>query len=120
VARFSGKILALSNDNEAQQWKFVKAGDYYKIVNRKTDKSLNVANASGEENAEIIRWNADDDGGNQQWSLIKSREHFILKARHSGLVLDVAEDPDKRKVTVVQAKIREGDSQTLELVPVKE
>lgn len=113
-------ILAPNNDLQGQQWKFVKAGDYYKIVNRKSGKALNVANASGEENAAIIQWDAADDGENQQWSLVKQGEHFVIQARHSGMVLDVADDSKNRKATVVQSNLREGRNQRIELVPVNE
>ena len=82
---------------EVQQWKFVKSGDYYKIVNRKTGKALNVKNASKEEGTPIIQWDASDKGENQQWSLEKKGTSYVIKARHSGLVLDVADESKKGK-----------------------
>ncbi|MFO0876530.1 MAG: RICIN domain-containing protein, partial [Gemmataceae bacterium] len=93
-----------------QQWKFVKVGDYYKIVNRKTGKALNVSSGSKEEGAPIIQWDAGDDGENQQWSLEKKGQAYVIKARHSGLVLDVAEEKKDRKAALIQYGYKNGEN----------
>lgn len=105
-----------------QQWKFVKTGDYYKIVNRKTGKALNVKGGSKDEGTPVIQWDADDASENQQWSLVKKGEYFAIKARHSGLVLDVADGSKGRKVPLIQYPLQEKDNgnQIFELVVVKD
>lgn len=112
-------VQAPQGANHLQQWKFVKVGDsdYYKIINRKTGMALNVQSESMEEGAPIIQWDASVDNENQQWSLVKKGEFFAIKARHSGMVLDVAE---KREFSVVQFPLRKSnDNQIFELVPDK-
>src|SRR2546421_9813849 len=73
----TGKVLSIegnSDDNEAkaviakddgsksQQWQLVKDGDYYKIVNRKSGRVLDVNNESTDEGGEIIQWDDKADG----------------------------------------------------------
>lgn len=103
--------------NHLQQWKFVKIGDYYKIVNRKTGMALNVQNESTDEGTPIIQWDASADNENQQWSLVEKEGGYAIQARHSGMVLDVAE---KREFPVVQFSLRKNNgNQIFELVPDK-
>lgn len=113
------RLLPIDKADETQQWKFVKAGDYYQIVNRTSGLALNIANASGDEGAELIQWDAADPGENQQWTLEKHGDHFALKARHSGLVIDVEGEARKRKSPVIQSAYREGRNQLFEVVPIR-
>ncbi len=53
-----------------QQWTFVKVGDYYKIVNRKTGMALNDPERIAGGRRPIIQWDASVDNENQQWSLM--------------------------------------------------
>lgn len=129
----SNKVLAIGEDkeaqivqrlagpNERQQWKFVpvaKAPKHYTIVNRKTGQALNVINESREEGAAIIPWDASVKAQNQQWSLEKSGDHYVIKARHSGMVLDVAEGTKGRKAPLIQYSPQNSENQFFLLVPV--
>lgn len=110
-------VLAAQGPNQLQQWKFVKIGDYYKIVNRKTGMALNVQNESTDEGTAIIQWDASADNENQQWSLVEKEGGYAIEARHSGMVLTVAE---KREFPVVQFLPRKNNgNQIFELVPDK-
>jgi hypothetical protein len=83
-------VLANDDGNEAQQWKIVKDGEHYKIVNRKSDKVLDVMNASSDDDAEIIIWEEKgDDNDNQRWSWDGTGKTKRLKSKSSGKVLDV-------------------------------
>src|SRR5207249_2071533 len=42
-------VLAKDDGSKAHQWRFVKQGDYHKIVNRKSGKVLDVFRESTEE-----------------------------------------------------------------------
>jgi alpha-glucosidase len=106
--------------SEGQQWKFVKNGDYYNIVNRKTGMSMNVSGASKDQGAPIIQWGAKDNNRkDQQWSIEKKDDHFVFKARNSGLVLDVAGASKDRKVELIQWPFSGNKNQLFELLPVK-
>jgi hypothetical protein len=101
----TGKVLALTDDsedagarailskdetNQARQWQPVKDGEHLKIVNRKTGKVLDVNEASRDADAEIIQWDEKtEDNDNQRWSWDGKGDERRLKAKHSGLVLDV-------------------------------
>src|SRR5262249_52274504 len=59
-------VLAKEGDGKSQQWKFVKDGSHYKIVNRKSGKVLDVAGESTEEGDSIIQWDDKDQGTDNQ------------------------------------------------------
>src|SRR5438132_1173391 len=62
-------VLAKDDGSKGQQWKFVKDGDHYKIVNRKSGKVLDVEGDSMEEGGAIIQWDDKEEGNdNQRWS----------------------------------------------------
>jgi hypothetical protein len=134
----TGKVLSIegdSDDNEAkaviakddaanksQQWQLVKDGEFYKIVNRKSGRVLDVNNESTDEGGEIIQWDDKSDGNdNQRWSWDggdkdKKDEPRRLKSKISKLVLGVTAD-DK----VIQQKVDEkGKGQLWKVVEVTE
>src|SRR5438876_10530503 len=49
-------VLAKDDGSEFQQWKLVKDGNYYKVVNRKTGQVLDVFEESLDEGTDIIQW----------------------------------------------------------------
>ena len=100
--------------DERQQWKFVKVGKYYKIVNRKSEQVLNVHSKDGGD--PIV---ASTDGKNAQWSLEKKGDAFLIRSRNSGFVIDVADESKDRKAPVIQYPDHEGRNQLFELEPVK-
>lgn len=102
-------------EDERQQWKFVKVGKYFKIINRKSEQELNVR--SKDEEAPIV---ASTDGKNAQWSLEKEGKAYLIKSRNSGLVVDVADESKDRKAPVIQYRNHEGRNQLFELEPVTE
>jgi hypothetical protein len=95
----SGLVLAIVKEDDAkiiqakaaadttQQWQFVKVGGYYKIVNRKSGKVVDVRKGDKKVGTQIIQFK-DHGGQNQQWSLEKQGKSFVLKSRHSGLVIE--------------------------------
>ena len=111
-------ILAKDDGSIAQQWRFEKQGDYYKIVNRKSGKVLDVFRESTEEGGAIVQW--DDNEGrindNQLWSWDGKDPARRLKSKLSTLVLDVANDD-----AIVQRMANEKDKgQLWRLVEIKE
>lgn len=109
------QIIAGPKDHQA--WKFVKTDSYYKIVNRRSDKALNVVSGVKDVGADIIQWDVEDDAENQHWSLEKRDGYFIIRARHSGLVLDVANEAKGRKSPLVQQFLTGSANQLFELIP---
>lgn len=101
--------------NERQQWSFVRVGKFYRIVNRKSGQALNVQ--SKEDGTPVI---ASDNGKNLQWSLEETEGGFIIKSRHSGLVLDVANEAEERKAEVIQYPFHDGRNQIFEIELVEE
>jgi Ricin-type beta-trefoil lectin domain-like len=114
-------IQVVPGPSDLQQWKFVKTGDYYKIVNHKTGMALNVQNESKEGGTPIIQWDAKAPNENQQWTLEKKGDAYAIKARHSGMVIDVANEKKDRKALLIQYPFKEtdNDNQLFEFVPVK-
>jgi thiol-disulfide isomerase/thioredoxin len=87
----SGALTVLARDvgSKAQQWKFEKDGAYYKIVNRKSGKVLDVQSVSNEEGAAIIQWDDKPSGNdNQRWTWRGNGKARRLVSKSSGLVLD--------------------------------
>jgi hypothetical protein len=85
-------VLAKDDGSEGQQWQLVKDGDYYKVLNRKTGKVLDVEMESTEEGGAIIQWDDKAEGtDNQRWSWAGEGKDRRLKSKSSSLVLDVGE-----------------------------
>jgi len=64
---------------------------YYRVTNKASGLVLDVSGSSKKEGGTVIVWTAHG-GANQAWSVQwMSEGGFRLRARHSGLVLDVAE-----------------------------
>jgi hypothetical protein len=86
----------------AERWRLLRSGDhYYKLVNENSGKVLAVPEASKESRTQIIQW---DDVGieDQQWKFVKAGNHFMVKSRVSGLVLDVLDGAADKGVSVIQ------------------
>lgn len=131
VHKESGKVLGIHEDNpnaggktvlvkedssEFQQWKIEKAGEYLKIINRKTGLVLDVHEASNDENASIIQWDDKaEENDNQRWSWDGDGKSRRLKAKGSGLVLDISDND-----MVIQKKADEkSKTQLWDVVEVK-
>jgi hypothetical protein len=86
-------VLARDDGSRGQQWAFVKDGDYFKIVNRKSGQVLDVEMDSINEGAAIIQWHDKPEGNdNQRWLFEGFGLARILRCKSSGLVLDVSAD----------------------------
>lgn len=110
-------VLAKDDGSKAQQWKFEKDGAYYKIVNRKSGKVLDVQGESMEEGGSIIQWDDKEEGNdNQRWSWEGKDKARRLKSKSSNLVLDVGDEG-----AIVQKKADEkAKGQLWRVVDVKE
>jgi hypothetical protein len=85
-------VLDKDDGSEFQQWKFVKDGNYSKVVNRKTGQVLDVFEESLDEGTEIIQWPDKEEGNdNQRWSWEGEGKDRRLKSKSSSLVLDVVD-----------------------------
>jgi hypothetical protein len=132
VHKDTGKVLAVANNSDeaeaktvlakddgskAQQWKFEKDSDHYKIVNRKSGKVLDVEGESTEEGGAIIQWDDKEEGNdNQRWSWEGKDKARRLKSKSSTLVLDVGDEG-----AVVQRKADEkAKGQLWRVVEIKE
>src|SRR5882724_11461165 len=109
-------VLAPDDGSEIQQWKLVKDGDCYKILNRKSNMVLDVNEDSLDEGGEIIQWNEkDSDNDNQRWSWEGEGKDRRLKSKSSKLVLDIVDG-----TKVVQKKSdAKAKSQLWHVVEVK-
>jgi hypothetical protein len=128
----TGKVLAVAEDSEeggakvvlakedksrGQQWKLEKDGDYYKLVNRKSGMVLDVTGDSKDEGAALIQWEDKSEGfDNQRFAWVGDGKDRRLKAKSSGLVLDIGDEG-----AVVQKKADEkAKGQLWRVVEVKE
>ena len=108
--------LAKDDGSEAQQWKVEKTGDILKLTNRKSGKVVDVFEASGDDGAEIIQWDAkDEDFDNQRWTWDGNGKQKRLKSKSSGKVLDVTEGGQ----AIQKASDDKAKSQLWEAVEVK-
>ncbi len=114
------QIVQRTKGNAArEQWSVVEQGPFFKIINRQNGQALNVQGASTEEGAPIIQWKANVKGKNQRWTLEPHGAHFALKARHSDMVVDVADESKERKAAIVQNTFRNSPTQLFEFEPVQ-
>lgn len=109
--------LAKESDSRAQQWQMQKDGDFYKVVNRKSGKVIDVYEDSFDEDTQIIQWeDKPDENDNQRWTWAGEGEERRLIAASSGLVLDIADDRN-----IVQRRLsRTARSQLWRVKAVKE
>jgi len=110
-------VLVKDDGSKGQQWKFEKDGDHYKIVNRKSGKVLDVEGDSMDEGGSIIQWDDKAEGNdNQRFAWQGSEKARQLKAKSSGLVLDVGDEG-----AVVQRKAdAKAKGQLWRVVEIKE
>jgi len=107
--------LAAESDSRAQQWQLQKDGDFYKVVNRRSLKVLDVYEASPEPGAAIIQWeDKDDENDNQRWTWVGEGDDRRLICLSSGLVLDIDGG------NVVQRRMERSKSQLWRVKVVKD
>lgn len=100
------KVFKSSAKNVAQEWTFVKRGDYYIIRNPYSGKVLDVANGNISSNTNVWLYE-DNDSCAQRWKLIPhdaSGGYVIANACNEKMALDVQDF-----ATNVQVYMRWGD-----------
>ncbi len=116
-----GNVQQLSCNPTAteQQWQFVYSGSgYYKIVNRNSDKLLDVSGISTADGANLHQWD-DLSGANQQWQpVLQSDGAYQLVAKHSNKCADVYGGPTAEGALLKQHGCHSGANQRFNLVPV--
>ncbi len=131
-AAHSGKALAPEADgvgvvqaelkvgDAGQQWKFVKSGEFYRVVHVKTGKAVEVPENA--EDATPLALSAGKDAGDRQlWKLTKGDKGFTLTSKATGKLWDVEGVSVDDGAKLIQYPAKEGDdasNQTFELVPV--
>jgi hypothetical protein len=86
-------VLAKDDGSKGQNWKIEHEGDYYKIINRKSGKVLDVDGRSKLEEAKIIQWHdKENENNNQRWSWEGTGKERRLKSKLSNLVLEVGDE----------------------------
>ena len=96
-----------------QLWKLNDAGSgYFYLINKKSNKILEVGGAKMEDGAAIVQWDITDwNGGNhQKWMLEAESNGFRLKNKHSGKYLDVSNISQSNGAKIHQWN-RAGDNQ---------
>lgn len=129
-AAHSGKTLAAAGDgveqqeakpaDPAQQWKFVKSGEFYQVVHAKTGKAVEVPENA--EDATPLALAEKKAGDRQLWTLTKGDKGYTLKSKATGQVWDINEASGDDGAKLIQYPAKDGDdaaNQTFELVPVK-
>lgn len=100
------KVFKSSAKNAAQEWTFVKRGDYYIIRNPYSGKVLDIANGNISSNTNVWLYE-DNDSCAQRWKLIPhdaSDGYVIVNACNEKMALDVQD-----YATNVQVYMRWGD-----------
>lgn len=109
----------LSNPNTSQEVKKVYHYTYYKIINRKSGKLLDVKGGSGSNGANIIQW-ADKNSYNQQWRFEKTKDgYYELVNRKSGLILEVSGKSGSNGASIIQWKDINSHNQQWKYVNVE-
>ena len=130
-AAHSGKALAPETDgvgvvqaemkvgDAGQQWKFVKSGEFYRVVHVKSSKAVEVPENA--EDATPLALSAGKDAGDRQlWKQTKGGKGFTLTSKATDKVWDIneASTDDGAKLIQYTHKDDGDDNQRFELVPV--
>jgi hypothetical protein len=93
---------------ERQQWSLeaLPGGKHYRIINRMNGQALSVD--STEANAPVF---ASTSAKGRQWSLEKKGENYLIRSRHSDLVMNVVDESTDRKAPIVQAQPNDQPNQ---------
>ena len=83
---------------------------YYRLINQKSGKCLDVASASTANGANVIQYTCGT-STNQQWQWVAIGSYFQLKARHSGKCLDVVSSGTADGTDIQQYTCGSGNNQ---------
>ncbi len=103
-----------------RQWKLLKEGEFFKIVNVGSGKML--MSPSKETGAQIVLEGADGKGA-RLWSFTaRGAKHFTIESRRGGLFMDVANNDASNGNPVIQYSLNDRGAsranQLWELIPV--
>ncbi|HEY3000909.1 MAG TPA: RICIN domain-containing protein, partial [Kribbellaceae bacterium] len=115
------KIIQSTGEQRlTQQWQLVGTGDgYYRLLNKKSDKALDVPAFSTADGTVLDQW-SDGNGTNQQFELrISADGAFRLLSRNSGKAVSVKSSSTSDGADVVQSTDADGAGQQWRLVPAK-
>ena len=112
-----GECTLKKEDN--QKWRFEETSDgYYRIVNKNSEKCLDVRAASADNRANVQQWECQDNP-DQQWVVqpvdsypSPAAGYYAITAKHSGKCLAVNDS------NVEQQEYAGMNSQRMELIPV--
>ncbi len=93
------------------------SGNTYKLVNRNSQKVLDVNNASTNNGASVFQW-SDNGSDNQKWQIIATGSSYKLMNVRSGKALDVEEGSTENGADVIQWSDNGGNNQRWYLVPL--
>lgn len=94
------------------------AGAYYKIINKNSNKSLDVNGGSTANGGTIIQWDYWG-GNNQQWSFgILGNGYFDINNRNSNKVLDVSGESTAAGASVIQWDYAGGANQQWQIIDI--
>lgn len=127
---FDGKDLTVNNPSGLARLQYAwndtvltqpygtfNTGTYYKVINKNSNKSLDVNGGSTSDGGNIIQWDYWG-GNNQQWSLSASSNsgYFSITNHNSNKVLDVNEQATNAGAGIVQWSYSGGASQQWQVV----
>lgn len=95
----------------------IVSGQTYKLVNRNSQKVLDVYEAGTNNGDTVIQW-SDNEGNNQQWQIIATGNAYQLINIRSGKALDVEEGSTDNGADVIQWSDNGGNNQRWYLVPL--
>lgn len=100
---------------ERQQWSFqpLEGGKNFRIINRVNGQALSVN--STEADAPVF---ASTSAKGRQWSLEKKGEHYLIRSRHSDLVMHVVDESTERKAPIVQSQPNDQPNQLFRIEEV--
>lgn len=94
------------------------AGSYYKLINRRSGKALDVYQANLQDGANLVQW-PDNGGSNQRWHVTDVGGGYrTLFSQHSGRVLSIWQTSTADGANAVQWVENYGGDQQWQLVPV--
>lgn len=105
-----------------QQWKLIKSGEYFQIVNVASGKALTAPSKEALEQVKLEDNRAGDKPRiGQLWSFNKLKTRYTIRSRHSDLYLDVYDFGKEDGVKIIQQTLNEkgnAGNQVWELIPV--
>jgi len=95
------------------------AGGFYKIINRNSNKSLDLEGGSTNNGGGIIQWDYSG-GNNQQWGFTSraTNGYFSINNKNSGKTLDVNGGSDNAGTRIIQWDYSGGNNQQWQITDI--